>query len=212
MTFWILSLISAALLAGSIHPRANRNAALAQALDFHKPNVETGSPLTLEELYEKLRPRPTKNEILIKKDGQIVLNGSPLTMEDLPERLRLAKAADPSFRVIVRGDVGDLYHETIAVHDIVYRAGVGVATGPLRTRNMIVIKKNGRVILNGTPLPVEELRDKLRKAKEEDPSYRAGIYAETDLPPLDISNLSNVLDIMNELDVVSGLATGQINK
>lgn len=205
MTSRILILILAVLLAGSIYPGATRNAAFAQAPVSQKPNVETGSHLALEELLEKLRP--AKNEILIKNGGQIVLNGSPLTIEELPERLRQAKAADPSFRVNIRGDPGDLYRETIAVHDIADR--VGVSTAPLRIRNMIVIKKGDRVILNGTPLAVEELRDKLGKAKAEDPSFRVRVFAGSD--DLSYSNVTKVLDIVNELDVGSGLATRRIN-
>lgn len=203
MMFRILILVE--LLAGSVHLGTAKNAAFAQAPTSQKPNAETGSsPLTSEELRERLRP--TKNEILIKKDGEIVLNGSSLTVEELPERLRQAKAADPSFKVIVRGDLGDLYRETIAVIDIADR--IGVSAAPLRIRNIIAIQKRGRVVLNGTPLSVGELRDKLRQAKAEDPSFRAGIHAESDLS---YSDVAKVIDIVEELDVGSGLATRRIN-
>lgn len=205
MMSWTSILISVALLAGSIHPGTPGNTAFAQASTSQNPNVGTGSPLALEKLLEKLRP--TKNEILVQKNGQIVLNGSPLTIEDLPERLRQAKVADPSFRVNVRGDFGDLYHETIAVTDIV--DSVGVSTAPFRTRDIIVIKKGGRVTLNGTPLSMEELRDKLGKAKAEDPFFRVGARAESDLS---YSDVAKVLDMVKELDVGVGLATGRIDQ
>jgi biopolymer transport protein ExbD len=204
---WTSILISMALLAGSIHPGAPGNAAFAQASTSQNPNVAIGSPPTLEELLEKLRP--SKNEILVQKNGQIILNGSPLTIEELPERLRQEKAADPSFTVNVRGDLGDLYHETVAVTDIV--DSVGVSTAPFRTRNIIVINKGGRVILNGSPLSMEELRDKLGKAKAEDPLFRVrvGAHAESDLS---YSDIAKVLDMVKELDIGVGLATGRIDR
>src|ERR1700733_8361601 len=135
MTSLTSILIFWSLLVGLISLGTTGNAAFAQAPYFQAQNVENGSPPTVEELREKLQP--AKNVILIKKDGQIVLNGSPLTLEELPERLRRAKAADPSFRVAVRGDLGALYSETMTVLDLVDK--IGIAAAPHPTRNVIVI-------------------------------------------------------------------------
>jgi biopolymer transport protein ExbD len=198
-------LIFGSLLVGLISLGTTGNAAFARAPYFQAQNVENGSPPTVEELREKLQP--AKNVILIKKDGQIVLNGSPLTLEELPERLRRAKAADPSFRVAVRGDLGALYSETMTVLDLVDE--IGIAAAPHPTRNVIVIQKGGQVVLNGTPLSVEELRDQLRRAKLEDPSFRAAVHGDADLSYLDVAR---ILDIVKELDVGIGLATRPINR
>lgn len=231
MTSWISMLILAACVA------ASGNVAFAQAPNSRGAYVETGSapiskepdeqptknetpikkdgqiysdgsPATLEELRGRLRPIKVKDEIRLDKDGQIFLNGSLLTKEELSERLRRAKAADPSFRVAVHGDLGDLYRETIAVIDLVESVGASVA--PLPSRNMIVIKKGGRIILNGETLSVDELREKLKRAKADDPSFRTDLRA--DGSDLSYSVVVEVLDIVNEFGGLVGLVTRPINR
>jgi biopolymer transport protein ExbD len=208
MTSLTLLLILVSVLVGLIPLGTTGNAAFSQAPYLQTQNVENRSPPIVEELREKLRP--AKNLILVKEDGQIALNGSPLTVEELPERLRRAKAADPLFRVAVRGDLGTLYSETMTVIDIVDE--IGVAAAPYPTRNAIVIQKGGQVILNGTPLSLEELRDKLRRAKLEDRSFKATVHGESGLSSSDVARVMDVFDIVKELDVAIGLATRPTNR
>jgi len=148
-----------------------------------------------------------RNEILVVPGRQVVWNGTTLSVEQLREKLEQAKALDPSFRVSVRGDLGALYFDTTTVSDMVEEIGVAVARR--LTRNVVAVQKSGQVILNGFPVPVSELRERLQQAKSADPSFKVAIVGRSDLS---YSDVKTVLDIADEIGVTVGLAVKPITR
>lgn len=140
------------------------------------------------------------NEILVRPNGQVSWKGATLSLEQLREKLKQMRELDPSRRVSVRGDYGALYFETTNVEDLVEEIGVAVSTRI--TRNIIVVKKDGHVVLNGSLVPVGELRERLGQSKSANPSFKIYVLSS---PDLSYSDMETVLNIVEELDVIAGV-------
>ena len=76
--------------------------------------------------------KPKTKAITIDNKGNIFLDAYPVTLADLESRLRTAKALDPDFPVIVKGDSVVQYQKIMDVLDLLRRIDldkVGLVTG-----------------------------------------------------------------------------------
>jgi biopolymer transport protein ExbD len=76
--------------------------------------------------------KPKTKAITINNAGDVFLDAYPVTMPDLESRLRTAKALDPDFPVVVRGDATVQYQKVMDVLDLLRRLDlnkVGLVTG-----------------------------------------------------------------------------------
>jgi len=77
--------------------------------------------------------KPQTKAITINNEGKVFLDTVPVTVPELEQRLSAAKAANPEFPVVVRGDSLTQYQAVMDVLDVVGRVGVtqiGLATKP----------------------------------------------------------------------------------
>ena len=77
--------------------------------------------------------KPQTKAITINNEGKIFLDTVPITIPELEQRLSAAKAQNPEFPVVVRGDSLTQYQAVMDVLDVVGRVGVtqiGLATKP----------------------------------------------------------------------------------
>jgi len=76
--------------------------------------------------------KPTTKAITINNNGDVFLDAYPVTLPDLENRLRTAKATEPEFPVVVRGDATVQYQKVMDVLDLLRRLDlnkVGLVTG-----------------------------------------------------------------------------------
>ena len=76
--------------------------------------------------------QPKTRAITINSQGQIFLDAYPVTMAELENRLRTAKATEPDFPVVVKGDAAVQYQRVMDVLDLLRRLDlnqVGLVTG-----------------------------------------------------------------------------------
>jgi biopolymer transport protein ExbD len=79
--------------------------------------------------------KPKTKAITINNHGDIFLDAYPVTLPDLESRLRTAKALDPDFPVVVKGDSIVQYQKVMDVLDLLRRLDlekVGLVTGKPR--------------------------------------------------------------------------------
>jgi biopolymer transport protein ExbD len=77
--------------------------------------------------------KPQTKAITINNEGKVFLDTVPVTLPELEQRLSAAKAQNPEFPVVVRGDSLTQYQAVMDVLDVVGRVGVtqiGLATKP----------------------------------------------------------------------------------
>ena len=75
---------------------------------------------------------PKTKAITINNNGDIFLDAYPVTLPDLENRLRTAKATEPEFPIVVRGDATVQYQKVTDVLDLLRRLDlnkVGLVTG-----------------------------------------------------------------------------------
>jgi biopolymer transport protein ExbD len=76
--------------------------------------------------------KPKTKAITINNSGDVFLDAYPVTMSDLENRLRTAKATEPDFPIVVRGDAAVQYQKVMDVLDLLRRLDlnkVGLVTG-----------------------------------------------------------------------------------
>jgi biopolymer transport protein ExbD len=76
--------------------------------------------------------KPKTVAITINNAGDVFMDAYPVTLPDLENRLRTAKALDPDFPVVVRGDATVQYQKVMDVLDLLRRLDlnkVGLVTG-----------------------------------------------------------------------------------
>jgi biopolymer transport protein ExbD len=76
--------------------------------------------------------KPKTKAITINNAGDVFLDAYPVTLPDLESRLRTAKALEPDFPVVVRGDATVQYQKVMDVLDLLRRLDlnkVGLVTG-----------------------------------------------------------------------------------
>jgi len=76
--------------------------------------------------------KPKTKAITINNNGDVFLDAYPVTLADLENRLRTAKAAEPDFPVVVKGDAAVQYQKVMDVLDLLRRLDlnqVGLVTG-----------------------------------------------------------------------------------
>lgn len=76
--------------------------------------------------------QPKTKAITINNAGDIFLDAYPVTLPDLETRLRTAKALEPDFPIVVRGDATVQYQKVMEVLDLLRRLDlnkVGLVTG-----------------------------------------------------------------------------------
>jgi biopolymer transport protein ExbD len=76
--------------------------------------------------------KPKTKAITINNNGDVFLDAYPVTLPDLENRLRTAKATEPDFPVVVRGDATVQYQKVMDVLDLLRRLDlnkVGLVTG-----------------------------------------------------------------------------------
>jgi biopolymer transport protein ExbD len=76
--------------------------------------------------------KPKTKAITINNSGDIFLDAYPVTLPDLENRLRTAKATEPEFPIVVRGDATVQYQKVTDVLDVLRRLDlnkVGLVTG-----------------------------------------------------------------------------------
>ena len=69
--------------------------------------------------------KPKTKAITINNNGDVFLDAYPVTLPDLENRLRTAKATEPEFPIVVRGDATVQYDKIMEVLDICGRVGIG---------------------------------------------------------------------------------------
>jgi biopolymer transport protein ExbD len=77
--------------------------------------------------------KPQTKAITINNEGKVFLDTVPVSIPELEQRLSAAKAQNPEFPVVVRGDSLTQYQAVMDVLDVVGRVGVtqiGLATKP----------------------------------------------------------------------------------
>lgn len=85
------------------------------------------------------KPSTEKHDVKIVQvlqGGGISINGTGVSMGELESQLMAAKAADPKFNVMIKGDAGAPYAGVISVIDLVTRLqieSVGLVTGKIGT-------------------------------------------------------------------------------
>ena len=76
--------------------------------------------------------KPKTKAITINNAGDVFLDAYPVTLPDLENRLRTAKATEPEFPIVVRGDATVQYQKVMTVLDLLRRLDltkVGLVTG-----------------------------------------------------------------------------------
>ena len=76
--------------------------------------------------------KPKTKAITIDNKGDIFLDAYPVTLPDLESRLRTAKALDPDFPIVVKGDSVVQYQKVMDVLDLLRRLSldhVGLVAG-----------------------------------------------------------------------------------
>jgi biopolymer transport protein ExbD len=76
--------------------------------------------------------KPKTKAITINNNGDVFLDSYPVTLPDLENRLRTAKATEPEFPIVVRGDASVQYQKVMDVLDLLRRLDlnkVGLVTG-----------------------------------------------------------------------------------
>ena len=76
--------------------------------------------------------KPKTKAITINDNGDVFLDAYPVTLSDLENRLRTAKATEPDFPVVVKGDAAVQYQRVMEVLDLLRRLElnqVGLVTG-----------------------------------------------------------------------------------
>jgi biopolymer transport protein ExbD len=76
--------------------------------------------------------KPKTKAITIDNNGNVFLDAYPVTLPDLEARLRTAKATEPDFPIVVRGDASVQYQKVMDVLDLLRRldlSKVGLVTG-----------------------------------------------------------------------------------
>ncbi len=76
--------------------------------------------------------KPKTVAITINNAGDVFMDAYPVTLPDLETRLRTAKALDPDFPIVVRGDATVQYQKVMEVLDLLRRLDlnkVGLVTG-----------------------------------------------------------------------------------
>lgn len=79
--------------------------------------------------------KPKTKAITINANGDIFLDAYPVSLPDLESRLRTAKALDPDFPVVVRGDATVQYQKVMDVLNLLRRLDlnkVGLVTGKVK--------------------------------------------------------------------------------
>ncbi len=85
------------------------------------------------------KPSTEKHEIKIvqvQQGGGLTINGAGVSMTELENQLNAAKAADPKFNVMIRGDAKAPYAGVVGVIDLVNKLeieNVGLVTGRIGT-------------------------------------------------------------------------------
>jgi len=77
--------------------------------------------------------KPQTKAITINNEGKVFLDTVPVTLPELEQRLSAAKAQNPEFPVVVRGDSLTQYQAVMDVLDVIGRIGIsqiGLATKP----------------------------------------------------------------------------------
>jgi biopolymer transport protein ExbD len=76
--------------------------------------------------------KPKTKAITVNNNGDVFLDAYPVTMPELENRLRTAKATEPDFPVVVKGDAAVQYQRVMDVLDLLRRLDlnqVGLVTG-----------------------------------------------------------------------------------
>ena len=76
--------------------------------------------------------KPKTKAITVNNNGDVFLDAYPVTMSDLESRLRTARATEPDFPVVVKGDSAVQYQRVMDVLDLLRRLDlnqVGLVTG-----------------------------------------------------------------------------------
>jgi biopolymer transport protein ExbD len=68
--------------------------------------------------------KPQTKAITVREDGQIFLDTYAVTMQELEDRLRQAKAVNPSFPVVIKGDAKVHYEKVVDVLDLMGRLDI----------------------------------------------------------------------------------------
>lgn len=68
--------------------------------------------------------KPQTKAVTIRDDGQIFLDAYPVTLQELEDRLRQAKAVNPSFPVVIKGDAKVHYEKVVDVLDLMGRLDI----------------------------------------------------------------------------------------
>lgn len=85
------------------------------------------------------KPSSEKHDIKIvqvQQGGGVTINGAGVSMTELESQLNAAKAADPKFNVMIRGEAKAPYAGVVGVIDLVNRLeieNVGLVTGRIGT-------------------------------------------------------------------------------
>ncbi len=76
--------------------------------------------------------KPKTKAITINTNGDVFLDAYPVSMADLENQLRTAKATEPDFPIVVKGDAAVQYQKVMDVLDLLRRLDlnqVGLVTG-----------------------------------------------------------------------------------
>ena len=76
--------------------------------------------------------KPKTKAVTVNNNGDVFLDAYPVTMAELENRLRTAKATEPDFPVVVKGDAAVQYQRVMDVLDLLRRLDlnqVGLVTG-----------------------------------------------------------------------------------
>ncbi|MGC1301286.1 MAG: biopolymer transporter ExbD [Caulobacteraceae bacterium] len=76
--------------------------------------------------------KPKTKAITINTNGDVFLDAYPVSMADLENQLRTAKATEPDFPIVVKGDSAVQYQKVMDVLDLLRRLDlnqVGLVTG-----------------------------------------------------------------------------------
>jgi len=76
--------------------------------------------------------KPQTKAITVSDSGQVFLDAYPVSMDELENRLRTAKATNPDFPIVLKGDSTVQYQRVMNVLDLLRRldlSQVGLVTG-----------------------------------------------------------------------------------